>query len=401
MGLSAVLVVAGCGARGGVDGEDAATKDGDAADTTPPACEVAALQYGDVCFYAYSVEGIGYDHPLDLDGDPGDELVAVEDGVVSIHKWNGDGFVTVGESELPGEVVASINAGVVAGEFDDVPGLDLIVSESGEWAALYHLDAAGTPMFVASTAMSEKTTSAHGFGGAAAIGPDDMGRWRVVAHFDNEEYADADLIAVWEVQGTTLVDERLDLPTDACEFLGCADGDFNADGRQDAVCTLMEYCADPAPEEEIVHVVLLAQANGSVSVKAYPTSLGPSSFHVGDLDGDGTSDLVQALAYRLANGLGGLEPAVLGDLPPSPELSWKVATVGDIDGDGDNEFVVGERGEGLVFHDRVGDSAAFDRLTLTAHEFGFLLRRVVDVNGDAIADVPVKNNVLLVSEPAA
>ncbi|NJK31449.1 MAG: hypothetical protein HC927_02965 [Deltaproteobacteria bacterium] len=106
-------------------------------------CEGAALEFHGVCFRAYSVAAMGYEHPLDLDGQPGHELVGLDDAKVSVHRFEGGGFVLVGEAALPGE--ASSTADVLAGEFDDVPGLDLIVAEEGVWAALYHLDGAGAP----------------------------------------------------------------------------------------------------------------------------------------------------------------------------------------------------------------------------------------------------------------
>lgn len=97
-------------------------------------CEGAALEYADVCFFPHSVEAMGYEHPLELDGEPGHELVGLEDGKVSVHKWNGNGFDLVGDAETPPKVSSPLR--VVSGEFDDEPGLDLIVSETGEWATV-------------------------------------------------------------------------------------------------------------------------------------------------------------------------------------------------------------------------------------------------------------------------
>lgn len=369
---------------------------GDVGDGDP--CEGAALEYANVCFFPHSVAAMGYEHPLELDGEPGHELVGLEDGKVSVHKWNGSGFDLVGDAETPPKVSSPLR--VVSGEFDDEPGLDLIVSETGEWATLYHLDSAGRPTLVHTTSFSVPETT-HPFEASVAVGPDAQGRWRVVAHFnDVGEWAARDRLALWEVQGTTLVDERLDLPTDACELGGCIAGDFNGDGRQDAVCTILDYCSDPSAETEIIHVVLLAQADGSVTVDAYPTSVGPGSMMEGDLNGDAMADLVGRveLIYRLADGGGGLEPGVVGELPPAPDIRWRAVSLGDVDGDTDGELVLGERNDMLVVQDYLGDATTHERRTVEQFEFGASVGRPVDVNGDGVVELPVLGDVLLVSE---
>lgn len=394
MVLSGAFLLVACNGR---PFGEAGTK-GDVGNDDGDPCEGAALQYADVCFFPHSVELTGYEHPLELDGEPGHELVGLEDGKVSVRKWNGNGFDLVGDAETPPKVSSPLR--VVSGEFDDEPGLDLIVSEKGEWATLYHLDSAGRPMFVHTTSLSASKTT-HAFESPVAVGPDAEGRWRIVAHFnDDEESSTSDHLALWEVQGTTLVDDRLDLPTDACEFSGCSAGDFNGDGRQDAVCTIMEYCTDPSPAEQIVHVVLLAQADGSVIANAYPTSVGPGSVMEGDLDGDAMADLVARveLVYRLADGGGGLEPAVVGELPPAPDIRWRAVSLGDVDGDTDAEFVLGEQNEMLVVQDYLGDATTHERRTVEGFEFGAVVGRPVDVNGDGVVDLPVLGDALLVSE---
>jgi len=390
--VGAIAIVFGCNGRP-VDSDDTPPANTD--HPIPGPCEGAALEYGDVCFYPYSVEVMRYDHPLDLDGELGHELVGVGDGKVSVHKWNGDGFVLLGEADLPGEVAASVNAGVVAGEFDDVPGLDLVVAQSGEWVALYHLTESGAPEFVSKTMMS----GGYGFGRPVAVGPDDDGRWRVIAHFDNDDYVPSDHIALWEVQGTTFVDERLDLPIKTCSFEYCVGGDFNSDGRRDAICTLMDYCTDPGPEEDVAHIVFLAQGDGSVAVEAYP-SIGPPRFLAADLDNDGFTDLVSTNMVRLGDGAGGLSAVIANlDLPPSLRLRWSVVSIGDIDNDGNIDLLLGDYEHGVVYRDRVSDPGAFQSLTLNGgYEFGPYNRHVIDVNGDGVIDLPVRNRGLLVSE---
>ena len=393
--VAGVAVVLGCSGRPPLSTDDPPPINTDLA--VAGSCDGAVLEYHDVCFHPHSVEAMGYEHPLDLDGEPGHELVGVDDGKVSVHKWNGDGFVLLGEADMPGKVDSSLNAGVVAGEFDDVPGLDLVVAQGGEWVALYHLTESGAPEFVSATIMS--VSGGHGFARPIAVGPDDDGRWRVIAYVDHDGFISSDHVALWEMQGATFVGERLDLPSKMCSFAHCAGGDFNGDGRRDAVCTLMDYCSDPSPDEDVAHIVFLAQGDGSVSSAAYP-SVRPGGLLAADINDDGFTDLLSPDMVRLGDGAGGLSAAITNlDLPPPFHYRWNVVSVGDIDNDGNTDIVLGERGHGLVYHDRVSEPEAFQSLTLDGgYEFGSYSRYVIDVNGDGIIDLPVRDRSLLVSE---
>jgi hypothetical protein len=368
-------------------------------DTSADTCEGAALEYHGVCFFPHSVEAMGHDHPLDLDGEPGHELVGVDDGKVSVHKWNGDGFDLVGEADLPGEVASPANTGVVAGEFDDEPGLDLIIAESGEWAALCHLTENDAPGFVAATVIA----GGSGLSGPIAVGPDGNGRWRVVAHYDNgEEYVGSQPLGLWEVESGALVSERLELPTEACSFQGCAGADFNGDGRQDAVCTLEDVCPNDPPEQDIVHVVLLAQGDGSVAAMAYPTAIGGRG-EPNDLDADGDLDLLgkwggNRLWYRPGVG-SGLGDSALLDLIEPAASSWNLVSIGDLDGDSDIEVIFGAQRTVLVF-ENVLTAPDEQLLEVNDDNLEFLPRaaKPLDVNGDGVPDLPMAPSALLISE---
>ncbi len=187
----------------------------DAADSSANPCEGAVFEYRDVCFHAHVVAPIGdwypAEYPFDVDGEPGDELVGANEDGVSVYRFDGEeGFVLVGAADTPSE--ASLSSGVVAGEFDEIPGLDLIVSERGQNAAFYHLED-GAPTLLGVTKLGG---GSEAFAGPVAVGPDASGRWRVVAHYDDGgEISGQDPLALWEVQGTTLVQvERLDLPSE-------------------------------------------------------------------------------------------------------------------------------------------------------------------------------------------
>jgi hypothetical protein len=387
-GFFLVVVLAGCN---GPAGTGSGTE----------AC-AGVFQYHGVCFHAHAVEPMGYRHPLQLDGEPGHELVSVAiNERVAVHRFDGKDFVLVGEAEAPATVIAFLD--VIAGEFDELPGRDLVVSEHGEWAALYHLDEHGAPTLAGQTAFAGNNSEA--MGEPVAVGPDANGRWRIVAHHENgQESASPDPLSLWEVQGTTFVEvERIDLPTGACELYACASGKFNGDGRTDAVCTIEDVCSNDPPKNYVVNVVLLAQPDGTVATTAYPSTVGGA--FATDLDGDGITDLagdgaLDTVWYLLGDGTGGLEPVTWLDLPAPPTLDWDIVSVGDLDGNGDAEMILGDHSHALVFDDVVGAPEIYEPFEVNDRglDFGIYMDVTMDVNADNIVDLPMYDRMLLVSE---
>jgi hypothetical protein len=363
-------------------------------------CEQPAFEYRDVCFAAYSVEAVGYDHPLELDGQPGHELVGVGDEHVTIYRYDGDDFVLLGEAEAP-PAMDLMPDDVIAGELDEEPGLDLVVSERGEWAALYHLDEDGAPTLAGETMFG--ASSGRAFEAPVAVGPDANGRWRIVARYIEEGSELLDPLALWEVQGSSFVQvERLATESGACEIQNCAGGEFNGDGLADAVCTLDDVCPSDQPGNSLVNVVLLAQPDGTVTTLEFPMATGADI--VTDLDGDGITDLVgtgvmDTLWYLLGDRVDGLAPAVSLNLPTPPSLGWSLSSVGDLDGDGNVEVVLGDALHALVFDDLVGAPQDYEMLEVDGLEFQASGIEVpIDVNADGIVDLPMRGRTLLVSQ---
>jgi hypothetical protein len=390
-----VLVLAGCGGR------PEPMSGTDAADSSTDPCEGAVFEYRDVCFRAHTVAAIGSqypaEYPFDLDGEPGDELISVVDDRVSVYRFEGDDFALVAVAEIPSNDNEA--SGIVVAEFDEVQGLDLIVSSAGRYAALYHLDEAGAPTLVGQTAFAGGRSGA--FGGPRAVGPDASGRWRVVAEYENgQNFAAPDPLALWEVQGTELVQvERLDVQSELCEVSDCGGGDFDGDGRTDVVCTISESCSNIQNEYQD-QVVLLAQADGTVSAAVYPEKW-VQSFVTTDLDGDGITDLVDYRWYRMGDGAGGLGPATRIELPSHTSSGWSLLSAGDLDGNGDVEVVIAEHTRALVFDDIVGGPQTFEMFEVSDASLAFKSawpKAAVDVNADGIVDLRMQDRTILVSE---
>ena len=192
-------------------------------------------------------------------------------------------------------------------------------------------------------------------------------------------------------------------------------GDINTDGFSDVVIgapgsnTSHVYLGTPSGLDATVHALLPAPLPGS--------SFGHAVATAGDVNGDGYSDIIigapdlsngevgEGGAYVYHGSITGLVTTVATTLErnvPNARLGCSVAGVGDVNGSGYFEVVVGadnwdngQAGEGaaFVFYGSPSGTSPVGATTLQINQvgarFGTSVAEAGDVNGDGYADVVV------------
>lgn len=174
-------------------------------------------------------------------------------------------------------------------------------------------------------------------------------------------------------------------------------GDVDGDGRDD----LLVLASDGGLE----FVRVLSGLDAAVLHTFGPVSTGAFFFPgspvagVGDVNGDGRDDVVVgnsgANEARVHSGLDGslLHLLSVPFLPDGERFGGSVASAGDVDADGTPDVVVGGLGYGLgvarVFSGSNGALLRELAIPATGVEFGRALAGIGDVNGDGHADVAV------------
>ena len=207
-----------------------------------------------------------------------------------------------------------------------------------------------------------------------------------------------------------------------------AGADVNGDGYSDAI--ISEYSSNPDLRETVFVYYgsptgLSEDSRTRLSVQDAPMGYGFAVHSAGDVNGDGYEDIiVGAPAYQYGTSGGGAfvyagsasgivpEPlAILTGDTPQGDFGYTVTGVGDLDGDGYDDVVVGTDceptptadceffsfpGAAWVFHGTAtGLSTTADAKLLLASDdgssagFGAHIEAAGDVNGDGIPDVAI------------
>lgn len=185
-------------------------------------------------------------------------------------------------------------------------------------------------------------------------------------------------------------------------------GDVNGDGVPD-VAVGMVPTGSPS---SIGRVYAFSGSSGAVlwqvdepGGKQFP-SFGLRLAAIGDLNGDGRRDLLVSAPFHDVNPdpnvfvlagrvylVSGATGAILRTHPdPTPAdqdlFGSGIAAVGDQDGDGSEDYAIGEAGKGVVHlvNGKTGASAGTISAPAGVASFGFTIAGVADQNGDGAAD---------------
>ena len=173
-----------------------------------------------------------------------------------------------------------------------------------------------------------------------------------------------------------------------------AAGDLNGDGYADVVMQ------GPVNNSQGSLAILYGQSDGSLSAPQYLPGVAPQSVAIGDVDGNGTADVVMlsganpsgiALSILLGDGHGNFQPvpsqqAFAGNFPGPPQLF-------DVDGDGKPDVVASVQAPAgitntLIWFRNLGGGTFAAPVVLTSSVAGDNTNfAVADLNGDGRPDI--------------
>lgn len=176
-------------------------------------------------------------------------------------------------------------------------------------------------------------------------------------------------------------------------------GDINADGRPDIV--IFSVQSDPGK----ALALLLQQPDGEFAAPLYARAeigRGGRGLAIGDVDGDGRNDIVVGAGGATIDAIGILHQqpgGTMGPLQAVPTSSSAAAVaVADIDNDGRLDIIVGHNNDNSIGLYRQQPGGGFGGEDLYAAASGALT--VIDLNGDGRRDI-VAGGAMLLQNPSA
>ncbi len=335
----------------------------------------------------------------DVDGDGDlDLIVGRTDEQTRLYRNDGEGlFTDVTAGRLPAAVLTT--AAVAFGDIDGDGDLDLALGNRNGAVVLYRNDGTGTFADVSATLLPGGTFACT----ALAFGD-----------LDNDGDLDL-LLANQNRQSQLLVNNGAGafseqtaprLPALSVPATSVVLGDLDNDGDLDVVLGTSLYF--PAPQLRVLRNNNGVFADVTASTCPLTTDI-TTSLALGDVDGDGDLDLIlgntrftyqftpnpQTRLYR-NDGTGVFTDATLGRIPSDGDQTSAVA-LHDIDGDGDLDLVIGNRGTApgqqnrLYRNDGTGTFINVTASQLPAVADATSALAFGDVDGDGDADLVVAN----------
>ncbi|MBE0567099.1 MAG: VCBS repeat-containing protein [Krumholzibacteria bacterium] len=361
--------------------------------TAPP--ELAAFPLG------FGAETSSHLAVGDVDGDGDFEIVLASD---EVYVWHHDGGELVdgdANSQTLGPMT-DLNtvlqpAGVVLAHLDQVPGLEMIISERGNTKAIHVFNRDGQEL--------------PGWPQTLTTMPGDQWNWATPAVGDIDGDGDPEIVVctlngvvwAWHADGTEVRDGDNNAATNGVFYVragatwefsmsGPALEDLDGDGAKDIVFGTRN---DSTGQRR---VMALRYDGSNVAGFPYVVS-GPVLCHpaIGDLDNDGLQEIVVYTTWGSLYAIrqdGTNLPGFPASLTTSVGTTWATSpALGDVDGDGDLEIVIAANTAGtasrLLVFDTTGANAGKLKTGWPQHLPGSSEGSPVlgDINGDGQVDI--------------